>query len=83
MKLAPEGGVALEPYKSVRRWMDRIKALEKEVGAEDKQRLDQYFTGLRHLENQFNQQLTKPEPRPACVMPAAARSSRMRLPKAC
>lgn len=25
--LAPEGGVALEPYKSVTRWMDRIKTL--------------------------------------------------------
>lgn len=52
--------------------MDKIKVLESKVGAEDKQRLDQYFTGLRHLENQFNQQLTKPEPRPACAKPNEA-----------
>jgi hypothetical protein len=51
--------------------VDEIKDLEKVVGAEDKARLDQYFTGLRHLEQQFDHQLTKPEPRPACV-PAAA-----------
>jgi hypothetical protein len=51
--------------------MDEIKDLEKVVGAEDKARLDQYFTGLRHLEQQFDHQLIKPEPRPACV-PAAA-----------
>jgi glutathione S-transferase len=25
--LVPEGGVSLDPYKSVLRWMDRIKAL--------------------------------------------------------
>ncbi|MGE3333573.1 MAG: DUF1552 domain-containing protein [Rhodospirillaceae bacterium] len=53
--------------------MDKIKTLETKVGAEDKARLDQYFTGLRHLENQFNQQLTKPEPREACVKPKAAK----------
>jgi hypothetical protein len=53
--------------------MDKIKTLENKVGAEDKARLDQYFTGLRHLENQFNQQLTKPEPREACVKPKQAK----------
>ena len=35
------------------------------VGAEDKQRIDQYFTSLRDLEKQFERQLTKPEPREA------------------
>lgn len=45
------------------------KALEKAVGASDRARLDQYFTGLRHLEKQFDQQLTKPEPIAACVAP--------------
>ncbi len=45
---------------------DQIQALNKKVGAEDKIRLDQYFTGLRHLEQQFDQQLTKPEPLAAC-----------------
>jgi hypothetical protein len=46
--------------------MTEMDALNKVVGAEDKQRLDQYFTGLRHLEQQFDQQLTKPEPIAAC-----------------
>jgi hypothetical protein len=47
--------------------MDSAKDLQQVVGAEDKARIDQYFTGLRDLERQFDQQLTKPEPRPACV----------------
>jgi len=46
--------------------MDETKSLMKKVGAEDRQRLDQYFTGLRQLEQQFNQRLTKPEPIEAC-----------------
>ena len=46
--------------------MDQTKSLMTEVGAEDKQRLDQYYTGLRELERQFTQQLTKPEPLAAC-----------------
>jgi len=46
--------------------LDEIKDLDKVVGSEDKARLDQYFTGLRNLERQLEQQLTKPEPRPAC-----------------
>jgi hypothetical protein len=46
--------------------MGEIDGLNKVVGAEDKERLDQYFTGLRHLEQQFDQQLTKPEPIAAC-----------------
>lgn len=46
--------------------MDDIRAMNKSVGAEDKARLDQYFTGIRHLERQVDQQLTKPEPLAAC-----------------
>jgi len=49
--------------------MDDIKQLNTMVGAEDKQRIDQYFTGLRHIEKQFEQQLTKPEPIAACKAP--------------
>ena len=49
--------------------MEDIKDLNGVVGADDKQRLDQYFTGLRHLEKQFDQQLTKPEPIEACKVP--------------
>ena len=37
--------------------------------ADDRARLDQYFTGLRHLEQQFEQRLQKPEPIEACVRP--------------
>ena len=53
--------------------LEDTKTLASKVGAEDKQRLDQYFTGLRELERQFDMQLTKPEPRAACV---AAKSIR-------
>jgi hypothetical protein len=46
--------------------MDSAKDLQKHVGAEDRARMDQYFTGLRDLERQLDQQLTKPEPLEAC-----------------
>ena len=49
--------------------LDEVKMLNQKVGAEDRARLDQYFTGLRHLERQFDQQLKKPEPIAACVRP--------------
>ncbi len=39
------------------------------VGAEDKAKLDQYFTSLRQLENQLDVALTKPEPLQACIVP--------------
>lgn len=51
--------------------LDQTKELSKTVGAEDRARLDQYFTGLRDLERQFDQQLTKPEPIAACHPVAA------------
>ncbi|MGE4064282.1 MAG: DUF1552 domain-containing protein [Rhodospirillaceae bacterium] len=54
--------------------MDEIKVLNAKVGAEDRARLDQYFTGLRHLERQFEQQLTKPEPIASCSKPAELKS---------
>jgi hypothetical protein len=49
--------------------MDEVKGMSQEIGAEDRQRLDEYFTGLRQLERQFDQQLTKPEPIEACIRP--------------
>jgi hypothetical protein len=49
--------------------MDQTKGLMKTVPADDRARLDQYFTGLRHLEQQFQQRLEKPEPIEACVRP--------------
>lgn len=51
--------------------MDETRKLVKQVGAEDRQRIDQYFTGLRHLEQQFEQRLKKPEPIAVC-QPASA-----------
>ena len=48
--------------------LDDTRKLNKEVGAADRQRLDQYFTGLRDLERRFDLQLQKPEPREACVV---------------
>ena len=50
--------------------MDQTKGLMKAVPADDRARLDQYFSGLRHLEQQFQQRLEKPEPIEACVRPA-------------
>jgi hypothetical protein len=51
--------------------MDQTKALMRDVGAEDRARLDQYFTGLRHLELQFQQRLEKPKPIASCHRPEA------------
>jgi len=48
---------------------DQRKAFEAKLGASDKQRLDQYFTSLRQIENQLDIQLTKPQPMEACKVP--------------
>jgi len=45
---------------------EEAKALTKLVGAEDRARLDQYFSGLRDLERRFDLQLRKPDPIAAC-----------------
>src|SRR5690554_1572376 len=52
--------------------MDQSKSMMKTVGAADRERLDQYFTGLRQLERQFEQRLIKPEPIAACLPPGEA-----------
>lgn len=44
------------------------KKLNQSLGAEDRARLDQYFTGIRDLERRFDLQLTKPAPLEACVI---------------
>jgi len=46
--------------------MDQTKSLGPKIGTEDRARLDQYFTSLREIEHQLDQQLTKPEPIAAC-----------------
>ena len=48
--------------------LDDTRKLNKELGTEDRARLDQYFTGLRDLERRFDLQLTKPDPREACIV---------------
>ena len=48
---------------------EQRQSLMASVGAEDRQKLDQYFTSIRQLENQLDVELTKPEPLQACVVP--------------
>jgi len=48
--------------------LEETRALSKELGTDDRARLEQYFTGLRDLERRFDLQLTKPEPREACIV---------------
>lgn len=45
------------------------QALERAVGAADRQKLDQYFTSIRALENQLDVELTRPDPMQACAVP--------------
>lgn len=51
--------------------LDQSKALERELGSHDKQRLDQYFTSIRQLENQLDVLLSEPPDLPACFQPEA------------
>ncbi len=51
--------------------MEDAKTLQASVGADDKARLDQYFTGLREIEHQLDRQLERPEPREACKVASA------------
>jgi hypothetical protein len=50
-------------------FMDDSKAFLKTVGSADAQRLDEYFTSVRSVENQLALQLEKPAPKEACVRP--------------
>lgn len=49
--------------------LDQSKALESELGSHDRQRLDEYFTSIRQLENQLDVLLREPPDLPACVAP--------------
>jgi hypothetical protein len=51
--------------------LDGTKSFQQKIGSEDRHRIDQYFTGLRDLERQFDLQLTKPKPLAACGKVAA------------
>jgi Protein of unknown function (DUF1552) len=47
-------------------------ALDKSLGAADRQKLDYYFTALRSLEQKLDIELQKPAPLPACTKPEVA-----------
>lgn len=48
---------------------EQRRALLAKAGAEDRARLDQYFTSVRELEGKLQLQLQKPPPAEACVLP--------------
>lgn len=48
---------------------DRRQDLEKKVSASDRRLLDEYFTGLREMEQKLAQSLEKPAPMPSCSVP--------------
>lgn len=48
---------------------EQRRAMLQLVGAEDRRRLDQYFTSLRDLENKLAIELSEPEPMPSCSVP--------------
>ena len=50
---------------------EQRQALERSVGAADRQKLDQYYTSVRQLENQLDVELTKPAPLESCLVPKA------------
>ena len=50
---------------------DEREALLRSVGAADRERVDQYFTSLRHIEQQLGLMLEKPVPAQACLKPKA------------
>ena len=60
-------------------WPDQAKELQRDVGARDRERLDQYFTGVRDLEERLGEAREwehKPKPvvqRPAPVDPGSPR----------
>lgn len=49
--------------------LEQAKSLEQELGSHDRQRLDQYFTSIRQLENQLDVLLQEPPDLPACFLP--------------
>ena len=54
---------------------EQRQALMKDLGADDRVRLDQYFSSLRDLEHQLSLALEKPAPLAACSMPAKGEDS--------
>ncbi len=50
-------------------FMEESRDYVKTLGAADKDRLDEYFTSIRQVENQLALQLQEPEPNEVCVIP--------------
>ncbi len=48
---------------------DQSKAYMKTIGVADRERLDEYFTSVRQVENQLALQLEAPPPNQACAIP--------------
>jgi hypothetical protein len=48
---------------------DHVKGVMKRVGANDKARLDEYFTSIRQIEQQLVLELERPAPLEACSVP--------------
>jgi hypothetical protein len=64
----PDPAIMLE--KSVlSSFMEQSREFARTLGAADRQRLDEYFTSIRQLENQMALQLRRPDPNAACVRP--------------
>ena len=56
---------------------DQTRQLKRNVGSKDRERLDQYFTGVRELEQRLVQSAEwEKKPRPGCQRQAAPRSQR-------
>jgi hypothetical protein len=49
--------------------LEQSAALQKQLGAADRARLDQYFTSVRQLEDRLALQMQKPPPAPSCEVP--------------
>lgn len=52
---------------------------QKNLGASDKIRLDEYFQSLRQLEQQLDLQLQKPAPLEACIVPSIQKEGQLGL----
>jgi hypothetical protein len=64
----PDPGVMLE-RSVLSAFLEESRSYIQTLGAADKDRMDEYFTSIRQLENQMALLLEKPEPNAACLVP--------------
>ncbi len=55
---------------------DRRQDLERKVSASDRRLLDEYFTGLREMEQKLSASLEKPAPLPSCSIPGQVKEAK-------